>query len=302
MIEVRWPSMGVDEWAAYERRVNRTPLIRIHGTWWRSVRSLFFRPLNLMASYPATIQGPRLGSCLGAIQFPVEPSVSADSFIRLIIDQNPGAYGLSQLVPNVQRDIRKGNRRFEIRVIDRAEVVVTGGYSVYREFQVRTGYQHLVERLEPALFEQWVRRLFEFQNLRVLGAFSENTLSAVAITFRVGDSVHYSSYFGNEFSLGSCASDCMLHAVRTAAAADPGVKRVYTAGAGMPRGLDNFYLRRGFGMVDQPAMIRGNRLTLSLLKHCAPAAYRKMFGTPAEPETPHSDNAHAPMDPGVEVK
>jgi len=303
MIELLWPSMGMDEWAAYEMRVNRTPLVRVDGVWWRRVRSLFFRPLNVHVAYPVGTRGPRLGMALGAVQFSVEQSDSARSFIRMIVGHAPQAYSASALPSNVQRDIRKGCRNHQIRWIQTADAMVEHGFHVYREFQQRTHYQHLIERLDQNGFADWVKRVFEFRDIRVLGAYHEDSLSAVAITFRVGETLHYSSYFGNAFSLGSCASDCMLHTVRTAAAApDSGVSRVHSAGAGMPRGLDNFYLRRGFKYFDQPALIRGNPLTLVVLRLMAPRAYRKLFGDNEDPGETAAERVGAPITPKVELK
>lgn len=299
---MQWPSMSVDEWAAYEQRVNRVSLVNVGGIWWRPVRALFFRPLNVMTQYPEALRGPVLGSALGAIQFPVAPSASVHSYIRLIMSEDASSYSAADLPAPVQRHIRKGCRNFTVRRIEDPGLMIREGFDVYREFQARTGYQHLKARLRRDYFTTWVGRLFSFPDIRVLGAFHGEALSAIAITFRVGDSIHYNSYFGNEFTLANRASDCMLHAVRSAAAMDAGVRRVFAAGAGMPRGLDDFYLRRGFRYVDQAAIVRGNPLTLSILRFLAPRAYRKLFGETEDTGADRGERVGRPLASGVEAE
>lgn len=282
MFAMRWPSLGMDEWAAYERRVNGTFLLKVGSIWWCPVRFLFFRPLNVLANYPENTRGPLRGMALGAVQFPVAPSASTRSFIRLIVSDPAPAYSAKNLPSPVLRHIRKASRGLSIQQIRDPQIVAKQGYDVYREFHARTAYQHLRERLHRECFEEWVAKLFAVENLRVLGAFHGDALCAMAITFRVDDVVHYNSYFGNSLSLTHHASDYMLHSVRAAAAEDPAVQRVFAARAGMPRGLDEFYLRRGFKYVLQPAIVRGNPMVLASLKWVAPRAYMKLFGDSEE--------------------
>ena len=298
MVEVQWPLMTVERWAESERRVNGAALVQVEGTWWRRVRGLFYRPLNLLETFSEKTRGPSSGLVFGAIQFPVARGEAANSSIRTIQCVNARTYSADHLASPIQRNLKKARRTFQIQPIVDRTAFEQGAYSVYCEFQARTQYEHLRERVHRDSFQQWTGRLFEFPELRFIGAFESGSLCAVAITFRLQDTLHYASYFGNERALANRASDLVLHSVRESAAQDSGIRRVFAATAGMPRGLDSFYLRRGFQYLDLPAVLRGNRLSLALLRWIAPRVHSKLVGAgmpsgPGDDEPWRSESANA---------
>ena len=71
-------------------------------------------------------------------------------------------------------------------------------------------------------------------------------------------------------------SDLMLHAIREQAAANDGVKLIFASTAGMERGLDDYYLRRGAILARKPALLKMNPLVGMLLKTFKKDEYNKV--------------------------
>lgn len=271
-----WLPMTVDDYADYERRVNRQRLSRAGGVWWRQVRPFFHRPLFLFRDHPPEVELPWGARWVGGAQHPVGPETPANSRLPLLVwDPVPG-YSLDAERGNVRREIKRGLGRYEIRIVPDAGVLTREGHPLYLEFIERTQYQVNRARVEPAYFAQWSGEVFARPHPRVLGAYHEGRLEAVSITFRVVEVLYYSVYFGGGSALRNCAADAMIHAIKVGAAADPEVRYVFSAVGGMPRGLDFFYLRRGFRYLERPARVRGNALTLSLIRRWKPDWHRKL--------------------------
>lgn len=293
MADVRWLPMTVDEYADYERRVNRQRVCQAGGVWWRRVRPFFFRPLFLFRDTPSDVTLPWGARWVGGAQHPVAGPEAANSRLRLLVwDPVPG-YSIESERGNVRREIKRGLARYEIRPVADAGALSREGHSLYLEFVARTQYQVNRAREDPAYFSQWSGAVFERPHPRVLGAYHEGRLEAVSITFRVMEVLYYSVFFGGQDALRNCAADAMIHAIKVGASADPEIRQVFSAVGGMPRGLDFFYLRRGFRYLERPAMVRGNALTLSLIKRWKPEWHRKLTQEVGDPPDPPGDEPGA---------
>ncbi len=270
--------MTVDEYAEYERTVNGLSMCHVGGVWWYRPRPCFFRPLfpfeNLSESTPI----PWQGAWIGGAQFPVSENAAANTRLNLLACDAVRSYSLKTMDCSLRSQIRKGLRTFEFRVVQDPEVLATQGHSVYLEFLERTQYGHNNSRQEKGAFRKWAESVYRCPKARVIGAFHEGRLAAVTVSFLVRDVLFYNVYFGNKHALANRASDGMLHTIRESAVDDPRIRVVFSALAGMPRGLDRFYILRGFRIMSRPALLRGNPLALTALRRFAPALHRKLVG------------------------
>ncbi len=296
MNDVPWTPMTPDEYAEYARVVGGRSLRQAGNVWWCRVRPFFFRPLNLFEDLPEDISIPWAGALVGGVQYPVRPADRANTQINLLACDDAAAYSLTALNGSLRSQIRKGLRTFDYRRITDPEMLAVQGHPVYLEFLDRTQYGHHSSRENPSEFSRWARSVFAFPKVRVVGAFYEDRIAAVTLSFLVQDVLHYSMYFGNQFALANRASDGMLHTIRESAAGDPRIRVVFSAVAGMPRGLDRFYMLRGFKIVPRPARFRGNPLALAVLKHLAPDQHRKLRGEALPPERRDGDRAQETVD------
>lgn len=283
--------MSVDEHAHFQWYVNGLSVIRVGGVWWLWVRPFFYRPLDLFVDYPETQKVPWDGLALGAVQYPVAPGVPASSSIRLIICQEVAKYSFAGLRGGMRSDIRRGWREFEVHPIPSVEALISGGHPVYCDFYRRTGYGFKSSCLEPMRFAEWARAVFARPKVRVLGAYHNGELAAVSISYRVLDTLHYSTYFGNDFAHAGGAAECMLHTIRKDASQEPGLRYLFAGSAGMPRGLDRFYLRRGFEVLERPSQLRGNPLVLGSLRSLAPEWYRRISGSLGPDSPPRAEGS-----------
>jgi len=175
-----------------------------------------------------------------------------------------------------------------------AETLTRLGHPVYLDFLSRTGYRFNARRRDPERFRAWAEALYRFPKVRILGAFQGSELAAVLICFQVRDVVYYSTQFGNQTALKNNANDLLLHTVKVGVARSPDVRVLFAATAGMPRGLDGFYLQRGFQRRSSPARLRGNPLTLAALRLFFPKACGKLAWSSQQPRAEES----SPVAPG----
>jgi hypothetical protein len=153
---------------------------------------------------------------------------------------------------------------------------------VYLSFLDRTKYGYRQDRRDPRVFAEWAKTIYRFP-VQVLGAFDGGQLVGVSVSYLVGDSLCYDTFFSRTEALKLFVSDVMLHFVREQAARSDGVSRIYAGMAGKGRGLDAFYQLRGASTHVLPARLQGNGLTLKALEWLSPGHYRRLLGSP-EPE------------------
>lgn len=270
--------MSLEEHADYERRVNGARLVSRGGVWWRQTRLLFFRPLFLFQELGRDVEIPA-AAYLGAAQFPVRAD-DATGKLQLLICDGLSGYSMESQPAGMRRKIRKAREHVKVEVLANRDDFCRLAHPVYLEFHLRTQYRFNEHRRSGKGFRAWADALFNTEKVRVMGAFVSGNLVSVLISFRVGDVLFYSSHFGNQQALEYGAADAVLHGVKLAAGADSMIKLIFAAVAGMPRGLDRFYLDRGFRSVDRPTALRGNRVLLAALHRLLPGLYRRVAGEP----------------------
>ena len=274
--------MSVDEYADYERRVNGELVWRVGRVWWRRVRPFFYRPLFLHEAVPGPESVPAWASALGGAQYPVQDGEPSNSNLTLLVHDRLSSYCLEDLPCKSRRCVAQAAKALTMAAIPDAETFARLAHPVYLDFLSRSRYDFNSRRRDSHQFRAWAQTLYSFPKIRVLGAFCGLELAAVLICFQVRHVVYYNAQFGNRLALKHHANDLLLHTVKMCAGGSPGVEFLYADTAGMPRGLDWFYLRRGFHKQRRPALLQGNPVTLATLRLFFPITYRKLVGLPEE--------------------
>jgi len=274
-LAMTWPGMTVDEYAALETAMG-AKIERAGGHWWRQVRPCFYRPLLPFVELdPANVSLPKRARIVGG-QFGVAEETPANSHIDLLTFTEPRSYSLEALSQNSRRHIRKAMQAFEVREIVDPDELATSGHAVYMSFFERTQYGYKNERTDPRRFAQWARTLLSFPKVNVRGAYRNGELCSVSVSYVVENAAFTATFFSRSDALKDYVAELMLHDIRERAARSENVKTIFAAAAGMERGLDEFYLRRGAQFVRQPAVLRLNPLVSVALKTFRRERYLKL--------------------------
>ena len=267
--------MSADEYAAMQRAFG-AKVVKAGDTWWRQVRPFFYRPLLPYRELrPETLRYPS-GSLVGGAQHIVPDGVPANSFLKLLVFEDPHDYSLDRLTQNSRYHVRRAAKNFTVgRMID-VNAFISKAHPVYLSFYDRTKYSYRPERTDQRQFAAWARTLFSFPKVLVLGAYRQEELVSVSVSYIVEEALFTATFFSSTDALRDYVSDLMLHAIREQAAANDGVKLIFASTAGMERGLDDYYLRRGAILARKPALLKMNPLVGMLLKTFKKDEYNKV--------------------------
>jgi hypothetical protein len=119
--------------------------------------------------------------------------------------------------------------------------------------------------------------LLSFPKVRIVGAYRGADLASVSVTYPVEDVWMIATMFSDSSALSDGVSELMVHEIRNAAASQSGVSFLFAAMAGMERGLDAFYVRRGAEVVKRRAWTEMNPMMSILLRTFRPTAYTRLF-------------------------
>jgi hypothetical protein len=245
---------------------------------WGEVRRFFYRPLlPLREHQPGTIRPPFLAA-VGGAQYAVPAGVAANSCLNCLVFDETRDYSVAKLDKNRRRQVKLAAKEFVIRPMADLEEFKRQAHPVYLSFHDRTGYKVGAGRRDPAQFAAWAEKVFRVPSVLVLGGYREGVLGGVSLTYRVGSTVFYATFFCNDGALERYLSDLMLHTVRESAAVDPDVTHVYAGMFKGVRGLDDFYLHRGAKLLRQPARLEINPLTRTLLQKFMPRQFSQLLG------------------------
>jgi len=272
--------MTIEEFASFERRQGER-IHQINGIYWRRVRPLFYRPLLPYQEYPPPSVSSPLAAFFGGFQHAVSPHEGTNSFLNLLIFENPKAYCLGDLDRHERREIKRAADDFTVSLVTDVNEFKVQAYRVYLSFYERTKYEYKSERRDAGNFSKWADSLFQNPKVIVLGAYKKNReLGAIGVWHLVEDTLVYSTFFCETESLKMHATGFMLHKVQEAAAGCQAIKQIfignykYTA----VKGVDDFYLARGCKLVRKTAFLHINPLTAFFLKRFLPEQYARLRG------------------------
>jgi hypothetical protein len=272
-----WAKIDEVNLAAFEGLLGK-PAIKVNGIYWRQVRPGFYRPLMQFRQFPVGGVSIPFWAAMGAAQYVVPSVNAANSCLNCMFFQHTRSYSLDELDANRNRQVRLASRRFVIRPISNVEEFRAKGHPAYVSFFQRTGYEYGAERLDQGFFSSWADNLFRIPEVLILGAYLDDELVGVSLTYLAGDVLCYATFFCTTDSLKLYLSDLMLHAIRSAAARSPEIRGIFTGMFKGNKGLDGFYTLRGAKCVRIPTYLQINPLVKLVLQRGAPGMYSKMLG------------------------
>jgi hypothetical protein len=273
---MHWERMTIDEYALFQR-ANGMKVVKINDVWWAEVRPFFFRPLlPFTAIYPKPKQYP-LKSLIGGYQHVIPSGVAANSHINFFFFDELQDYSLNKLSDKRRNEIRKGLNNFSVKKIDKVTEFINDAYDIYVSFYYRTKYSYQKKRLNRIYFSSWAETLFDNPKMLIIGAYHDNKLSAVNISYRVEEVIFYATFFSSTQSLKLQVTDFIIHIIREAAASSK-AKYIFM---GMPSGkgsLDESKTIRGCKLFKMPAYYKINPIALFVARVFMKNSYNKLIG------------------------
>lgn len=270
-----WQAMTVDDISDYQRACG-VRVVKVNGVWWVEPRPFFFRPL-----FPLEELSPEFGKyplqhLVGGVLHLVPQGVASNVSMRLFLYDRLQEYGLEGMPAKQKWVIKKSTENFEARrITERTEFIETA-YPIYRSFYERTQYSYKKERAQQAAFARWAETLFRFPKILILGAYHENRLRAVDISYRVNGLIIDDVFFSDTESQGLRVTDFMVHTLRSRAA-ETDASYLFR---GFPCGkqtLDESKIRRGCRIYKIPAFCKINPIALYVGKRFLNESYRKLM-------------------------
>jgi len=214
---MKWPQMTMDEYAAFYKD-NGARLCQSGNTWWISVGPLFFRPLFPFLKIATDRRVYPLSSFWGGVQHLVPDPAQANCAMSFFVYEDLQKYDMSILKHQCRSNVRSGLKRFTARRITDLSEFVRQAHPIYLEFYQRTRYSFKKDRIYRHVFEKWAQTLFKNPKIAIIGAYHDNNLAAVDISYRIENVIVDATFFSGTAYLKLHVREFMMHTLRQAAA------------------------------------------------------------------------------------
>jgi hypothetical protein len=241
-------SISLSDHAAACKAAGRRTFAGSSGTWWlqHELGSMVRFPIFALNRPPA-----RELRCLywihlsPVVSYLLEPSetMRADALVYLCTDPQ---YSLGGLERNVQGNVKRGLREFQIRFFNSDELRQCGAKAY-----IDTWRRHGRENVGPKEFRKDFCALAHLPGHKFIGAWKDNELAAFADLIEVDDWVEVRSRFSTETHLGLRPNDALLFYILSHYLRERGFRTV-SAGtssvdpAANTPGLHRFKVKMGF--------------------------------------------------------
>jgi hypothetical protein len=270
-----WEPMKVDDLAAYQRACG-VHVVKIRDTWWIEPRPFFFRTLFPLAEIDPDSSKYPLQHLVGGVLHLVPSGVSNNTNMKLFLYDDLKSYSVDKMATKQKWVIKKSMENFAAkRITDLCQFIDTA-FPIYQTFYDRTQYSYKKERAQKAEFSAWAKTLFDFPRIMITGAYHEDKLAAVDVSYQVENLIIDDVFFSDTQSQGLRVTDFMVHTLREAAAATD-AKYLFR---GFPCGkqtLDESKIRRGCKIYRVPAYCKVNPIALYVGKFFMNESYRKLM-------------------------
>jgi hypothetical protein len=276
-LDVCWPSMTVERYAALER-ATKSKVVKTGDLWWRQVRPFLYRPLLPFKKYDLKKTRDSFNR-FGAFQHGVEDGQPHNSYLNPIVFDQPRDYDLKKLRHGVQRHIKKAlkNGVTISRIVDENEFVEFA-YPCYRLFYERTKYAYDTSRTDKEGFARWAHTLFQFPETVVLGAFAGGELLSFEIACLVEDTLVLKTLVSSEKALKLAAPDVLLHTIRLSVSGQPKIRMIYDSLLSRSSNINGFYFSRGARVLALPAHLHMHSSLRWLVSKASQSAYGHLLG------------------------
>ena len=270
-----WEPMTIDDLAAYQRACG-VKVVRIRDTWWIEPRPFFFRTLFPLAEIDPDSSKYPLPHLIGGVLHLVPAGVSNNTNMKMFLYDDLKSYSVDKMATKQKWVIKKSMENFQAKRITDISQFIETAFPIYQTFYDRTQYSYKKERAQKAEFSTWAKTLFDFPMIMITGAYHEDKLAAVDISYQVENLIIDDVFFSDTQSQGLRVTDFMVHTLREAAAATD-AKYLFR---GFPCGkqtLDESKIRRGCKIYRVPAYCKVNPIALYVGKFFMNESYRKLM-------------------------
>jgi hypothetical protein len=270
-----WEPMTIDELAAYQRACG-VHVVKIKDTWWIEPRPYFFRTLFPLAEINPEFRHYPVQHMIGGVLHLVPNGVDSNTSMKLFLYDELQKYSADQLATKQKWVVKKSLENFSAKRITDINEFVDTAFPIYESFYDRTKYSYKKERSQKAIFADWSKNLFAFPKIMITGAYHQDKLAAVDVSYQVDDLIIDDVFFSDTQSQGLRVTDFMVHTLREAAAASS-AKFLFR---GFPCGkqtLDESKIRRGCKIYRIPAHCKVNPVALFVGRLFMNESYRKLM-------------------------
>jgi hypothetical protein len=260
--------MTVDEYA--EARVAVGDRVeRLGKVYWLRTKSFFYRPL--LPYEPLSLSSAEIPpASVGGFQHVVADEREANSIMSFLMLHELSGYELQRLDHNRRRLIKNAAKHFVIRPVVELTEFQEKGFEAYLSFFRRTHYQYMSERRRRENYYRWAKTILGFPKSIVLGGYGEEGLTAVSVSYWVGEVLYYATFFCSTSALEKGVGELMFHALREAVCHEPGIREVFVRRFQGGNGMDKYYLLRGSRLVHKPARLCLSPFTQWMLRSFLP--------------------------------
>lgn len=247
------------------------------GIWWREVKPFFYHPAAPMSQIVPHAAAPAAWRALGGYYHMVPPGAPSNGHI--VVNEMPDLanYTLDNLNKSVRYEIRRGLSTFRIRPVADLQELLTDGYRVYLEWEGRTENVR-VRRRDPVVFRRWITAVFSHPYGLILGAYSEDRLSAYVIVHAVAGVADLAKCFSDTSSYRYAPSSALNYAYFKICAQSPGVHKACSGLRSTKDSLERYKAKLGFRHVAYPAFICLRLVIRPLVRWLMPMEYRRLMG------------------------
>lgn len=270
-----WEPMTLDEFAEFQKSAG-VKVIKVGDVWWRRVHPFFFRPLFPFAEVPPEPSRYPLPSRFGGVIHLVPAGAKSNSFMNMFVYDQVADYSLDSVGAKQRSIIKKAVSNFTAKRITDLEEFVDGASPLYISFYGRTKYSYHKERVQREKFAAWAKPIFDNDKVVVTGAYRQEKLCAIDISYQVEKVIIDDVFFSDTESQVLKVTDFMVHTLReSATTSDASILF-----RGFPTGkqsLDNSKITRGCSIKNMLAFTRINPVALHLAKALRPESYQKLL-------------------------
>ena len=270
-----WEPMTIDELAAYQRACG-VHVVKIKDTWWIEPRPFFFRTLFPLAEISPEFKRYPVPHLIGGVLHLVPAGTAGNANMKLFLYDQLKDYSLSKLTTKQKWVIKKSTENFYAKRITDLKDFIETAFPIYELFFNRTRYSYKKERSQKAIFAAWAKTLFHFPKIMIIGAYNQDRLSAVDISYQVDGLIIDDVFFSDTPSQGLRVTDFMVHTLRERAASSEArfLFRGFPCGK---QSLDESKINRGCKIYKIPAHCRVNPVSLYLGKLFMNESYKKLM-------------------------
>jgi len=267
--------MDVDEYARLARGLGEAASLS-GGVWWRRARPLFYRQLFPFEALENGV-GPPVAGKMGGWQYAVAPGQEHNSYLNYAVFKDLQDYDLGTLKHKERQNVRKAAGKLTYRRMTDLAEIVSRGLPLIQAFYAGTSYGWRRDLAKPDVFRGWASELVSCPKVVVMGAFREDELCELHVSYRVRDVIFFDATFTSPTGRHLYSSEGILDLLRREAAFTD-ARFICVGPAGGKPTLDRFKCRRGAKITAIPARLALGGLGAVAMRMLSEEVRRRLVG------------------------